>query len=64
MAATLTGVPLYLARGYQVVASTTVPLCGNSVDGEAAVSSSDISFAASNLEVVIMARSVLVTTKE
>ena len=30
MAATLTGVPLYQARGYHVVASASVPLCGSS----------------------------------
>jgi N-acetylglutamate synthase-like GNAT family acetyltransferase len=30
MAATLTGVPLYKARGYHVVESTEVPLCGSS----------------------------------
>ena len=31
MAATLTGVPLYKARGYRVVEHTTVPLCGSSI---------------------------------
>lgn len=30
MAATLTGVPLYTARGYKVVKKTSVPLCGSS----------------------------------
>ncbi len=30
MAATLTGVPLYTVRGYHVVESTNVPLCGSS----------------------------------
>jgi GNAT superfamily N-acetyltransferase len=30
MAATLTGVPLYTARGYRVVEETSVPLCGSS----------------------------------
>jgi GNAT superfamily N-acetyltransferase len=30
MAATLTGVPLYTARGYHAVQNTTVPLCGSS----------------------------------
>jgi GNAT superfamily N-acetyltransferase len=49
MAATLTGVPLYLARGYRVVEHTTVPLCGmpnNNSDDDA------------RLPVVIMARSL------
>ena len=30
MAATLTGVPLYTARGYHVVEESSVPLCGSS----------------------------------
>jgi GNAT superfamily N-acetyltransferase len=31
MAATLTGVPLYKARGYHAVERTSVPLCGSSI---------------------------------
>jgi GNAT superfamily N-acetyltransferase len=57
MAATLTGVPLYLARGYHVVEQATVPLCGPSAE----VRTENISTAVSNLPVVIMARSIVET---